>query len=106
MIAIKNSRFFKDKQLITDATVLIADGLIKEITHDVIPAGYEIVDGQGSYLSPGFIDLQIYGSGGNLFSAYPTVETLKQMDDDLIIKGTTGFLAAWQQILLKYLRKP
>ena len=93
MIAIKNSRFFKDGQLITDATVLIADGLIKEITNDVIPAGYEIIDGQGSYLSPGFIDLQIYGSGGNLFSAYPTVETLKQMDDDLVSKGTTGFLA-------------
>ncbi len=42
---------------------------------------------------PGFIDLQIYGSGGNLFSANPTVETLTQMDDDLIAKGTAGFLA-------------
>ncbi|QNK62695.1 N-acetylglucosamine-6-phosphate deacetylase [Pedobacter sp. PAMC26386] len=92
MIAIKNSKFFKDEQLITDATVLIADGIIKDITQDAVPAGYEIVDGEGNYLSPGLIDLQIYGSGGNLFSAYPTVETLQQMDADLVGKGTTGFL--------------
>ncbi|KIO76497.1 N-acetylglucosamine-6-phosphate deacetylase [Pedobacter lusitanus] len=92
MIAIKNSKFFKDEELITDATVLIAEGVIQDITKDAVPAGYEVIDGQGSYLSPGFIDLQIYGSGGNLFSAYPTADTLKQMDEDLISKGTTGFL--------------
>lgn len=106
MIAIRNSRFFKDRQLITGATVLIAEGIIKEITNDsVIPAGYEIVDGQGSYLSPGFIDLQIYGSGGNLFSAYPTAETLKQMDEDLISKGTTGFLACLATNTLEVFKK-
>jgi len=93
MIAIKNSKFFKDGQLITDATVLIADGLIQAINPDVIPAEYEVINGEGNYLSPGFTDLQIYGSGGHLFSAYPTVETLRQMDDDLVRKGTTGFLA-------------
>lgn len=93
MIAIKNSRFFKGEQLITDATVLIADGLIKEIIKGDIPAAYEVIDAEGNYLTPGFMDLQIYGSGGNLFSAYPTAETLKQMDADLISKGTTGFLA-------------
>lgn len=92
MIAIKNGKFFSGGQLITDAAVLIADGLIKDISYDGIPAGYEIIDAAGSYISPGFIDLQIYGSGGNLFSAYPTVETLAQMDEHLISKGTTGFL--------------
>ncbi|MBB5635613.1 N-acetylglucosamine-6-phosphate deacetylase [Pedobacter cryoconitis] len=93
MIAIRNSKFFKDGQPVTDAVVLIADGLIKEITTGDIPSGYEVIDAQGNYLSPGFIDLQIYGSGGNLFSAYPAAETLEQMDNDLIGKGTTGFLA-------------
>jgi N-acetylglucosamine-6-phosphate deacetylase len=44
-------------------------------------------------IAPGFLDLQIYGFGGDLFSAYPTVDTLKQMDHYLISKGTTGFLA-------------
>lgn len=92
MIAIQNGKFFSGGQLITDAAVLIADGLIKDISYDGVPEGYEIVDAAGSYISPGFIDLQIYGSGGNLFSAYPTAETLAQMDEHLISKGTTGFL--------------
>jgi N-acetylglucosamine-6-phosphate deacetylase len=93
MIAITNCKFFKEGRLITNATILIADGLITAITGGEVPSGYAITDAQGSYVSPGFIDLQIYGSGGNLFSAYPTVETLSQMDNDLISKGTTSFLA-------------
>lgn len=93
MIAITNSRFFKDKVLISDKTILINQGKIEAITSNEVPAGYEIIDAQNNYLSPGFIDLQIYGSGGNLFSAYPTVATLAQMDANLIQKGTTSFLA-------------
>ncbi|MET1056485.1 MAG: N-acetylglucosamine-6-phosphate deacetylase [Pedobacter sp.] len=93
MIAITNCKFFKEGQLITNASILTADGLITAITEGAIPAGYTIEDAEGAYVAPGFIDLQIYGSGGNLFSAYPTVETLRQMDENLISKGTTGFLA-------------
>lgn len=92
MIAIKNCKFFRDGKLVTNSSVLIKDGLIQDITHQEIPAGYEIIDAEGNYVTPGLIDLQIYGSGGNLFSAYPTVETLRQMDNYLISKGTTGFL--------------
>jgi len=93
MIAITNCKFFKGEQLITDASILIDKGLIKEITTAALTSGYEVINAGGNYITPGFIDLQIYGSGGDLFSAYPTAETLKQMDADLISKGTTGFLA-------------
>lgn len=41
---------------------------------------------------PGFIDLQIYGAAGKLFSADPSVEALTQIEDELLSKGTTGFL--------------
>jgi N-acetylglucosamine-6-phosphate deacetylase len=93
MIAITNSRFFRENELITDQTVLIKEGKIIEFTNGTIPDGYEIIDAAQDYLVPGFIELQIYGSGGNLFSAYPTVATLAQMDADLLSKGTTSFLA-------------
>lgn len=93
MIAITNCKFFKEGRLVNNAAVLMTDGLITEIREGEIPEGYRIEDAHGAYVTPGFIDLQIYGSGGNLFSAYPTVETLKQMDEHLISKGTTGFLA-------------
>ena len=42
---------------------------------------------------PGFIDLQIYGAGGRLFSADPSVETLTHIEEALLKTGTTGFLA-------------
>lgn len=93
MIAIKNCKFFQDHQLISDQNVLIAEGKIEALTAGEIPAGYRVIDAKGQYLTPGFLELQIYGSGGNLFSAFPTVETLRQMDADLISKGTTGFMA-------------
>ena len=93
MQAITNSRFFRENNLIANETVLINNGKIVAFTDGTIPDGYAVVDAKDNFLVPGFIDLQIYGSGGNLFSAYPTVATLKQMDEDLTSKGTTGFLA-------------
>ncbi|WP_158796497.1 N-acetylglucosamine-6-phosphate deacetylase [Pedobacter sp. L105] len=93
MIAITNCKFFRGTQLDTGSSILIADGLIRELITGPVPSGYEIIDAKGCYVSPGFIDLQLYGSGGNLFSAYPVAETLEQMDADLISKGTIGFLA-------------
>ncbi len=41
---------------------------------------------------PGFIDLQIYGAGGKLFSAEPTEESIASIEDDLLTEGTTSFL--------------
>lgn len=93
MLAITNCRFFRNNELIANKTVLIDGDKIVAFTDGTIPDGYEVIDAEQDYLVPGFIELQIYGSGGNLFSAYPTVETLAQMDDDLISKGTTSFLA-------------
>lgn len=93
MIAITNSRFFSEGQLITDQTVLINEGKIQSLIKGEIPIGYQVVNAKGSYLAAGFMELQIYGSGGNLFSAYPTADTLRQMDNDLMSKGTTRFLA-------------
>jgi len=93
MIAITNSRFFRNSELIANQTILINECKIVAFTDGTIPNGYEVIDAEQDYLVPGFIELQIYGSGGNLFSAYPTAETLAQMDTDLISKGTTNFLA-------------
>jgi len=93
MIAITNGKFFIDDNLVTGQNIFVERGKITKISADQILDGYEIVDARGCYISPGFTDLQIYGSGGNLFSAYPTAETLRQMDLDLSSKGTTGFLA-------------
>ncbi|EDM37594.1 N-acetylglucosamine-6-phosphate deacetylase [Pedobacter sp. BAL39] len=93
MIAITNGQFFYSGQLVTNQYILIEDGRISRIAEGPLPDGCQVIDVQGDLITPGFVDLQIYGSGGDLFSAYPTAETLKQMEADLRSKGTTGFLA-------------
>ncbi|HKG06236.1 MAG TPA: N-acetylglucosamine-6-phosphate deacetylase [Pedobacter sp.] len=93
MIAITNGKFFDGNELLTGLTLFIENGRISKISGDQILDGYYVIDACGAYINSGFVDLQIYGSGGNLFSAYPEAITLRQMDLDLISKGTTGFLA-------------
>ena len=74
--------------------VLLEGGHIKAIINEAdIPADAEKKDLNGAYLAPGFIDLQIYGSGGKLFAGTPEAAALKKMEDDLINQGTTGFFA-------------
>lgn len=92
MIAITNAKFFQNNILIEGKNIIIKNNEIIDITSQ-IPEGFLIIDAAGSYVTPGFIDLQIYGSGNRLFSAEPTVESLIIMENDLLKKGTTGFLA-------------
>ncbi|MEJ7557163.1 MAG: N-acetylglucosamine-6-phosphate deacetylase [Pedobacter sp.] len=93
MIAIVNCKIFIDGALLEGHVILIEKGAIVSVGSIVPSQGVTIIDANGTYVTPGLIDLQIYGSGGNLFSAFPSAETLAQMDDDLLSKGTTGFLA-------------
>jgi len=84
---ISNTSYFqgndlkKNQDIIVDGDIILA---IKESNHK---------ETSHSLIVPGFIDLQIYGAGDRLFSADPTVESLTIMEDELLKKGTTGFLA-------------
>lgn len=84
---IPNTSYYNNDTLITSQEIEISNAEIVAI---------RLANTTGTEQSitvPGFIDLQIYGSGGRLFSADPTIESLTIMEDDLLKKGTTGFLA-------------
>ncbi|RYE48585.1 MAG: N-acetylglucosamine-6-phosphate deacetylase, partial [Sphingobacteriales bacterium] len=93
MLAITNSRFFDGTTFREDFNIFIENEKISDISADRGLSGYKIIDAGNNLLVPGLIDLQIYGSGGHLFSAQPTAQTLEEMDQDLLNKGTTSFLA-------------
>lgn len=93
MIAITNCKLFSAGEFLSGQSLFIENGKIVQISGGPVPPAYSVIDAGGDFLTPSFIDLQLYGSGGPLFSAYPTADTLQQMDDDLLLKGTTGFLA-------------
>lgn len=56
------------------------------------PANLPRRDGRGLHLCPGFVDVQLYGGGGVLFSVAPTVETLQTLGAHLRRGGTTSFV--------------
>ncbi|WP_183567591.1 N-acetylglucosamine-6-phosphate deacetylase [Mucilaginibacter sp. SP1R1] len=92
--ALYNLKLISGGQITEGQAVLISGSqVIDVIAADAIPADAKKVDLDGAYLAPGFIDLQIYGSGGQLFAGTPTVEALEQLENDLLKQGTIGVFA-------------
>lgn len=61
---IKNGRVITPDGII-DGYVLYEDGKIAEIgAGDCMPQADEVIDAQGRYVSPGFIDIHTHGAGG------------------------------------------
>ncbi|WP_025145387.1 N-acetylglucosamine-6-phosphate deacetylase [Pedobacter jeongneungensis] len=84
---ITNTSYFQGNDLKSNQDIIIDGALISNIKEG------DNKENNHSFVVPGFIDLQIYGAGDRLFSADPSIESLTIMEDDLLKKGTTGFLA-------------
>ncbi len=92
--ALSAARIFTGEETLHNKTILIDQDKIKGIVDSQeIPSGYEITNFTNSFIAPGLIDLQIYGSGGKLFGGKPAVDALQQMESDLLKQGCTGFMA-------------
>ncbi|MFB2121288.1 N-acetylglucosamine-6-phosphate deacetylase [Parapedobacter sp. 2B3] len=92
-IAITNGVVFTGDVLINDQTVLIKGNQVAGLVPPAeIPSDTEIVDAMGRYVTPGFVDLQIYGGGSRLFSADPTKAALDEIAQALVDSGTTSFM--------------
>ncbi|KRT16792.1 N-acetylglucosamine-6-phosphate deacetylase [Pedobacter ginsenosidimutans] len=84
---ISNISYFQGNDLKKNQDIIINGTLISNINES------DNKETSHSLVVPGFIDLQIYGAGDRLFSAEPSIESLSIMENDLLKKGTTGFLA-------------
>lgn len=92
LTAYTNGIIFTGIEKISGKTLLTEDDKIKGvIENELIPQNAKIIDCKNLIIAPGFIDLQIYGGGGYLFSNKPTSTALKSMADSLLSSGTTGF---------------
>ena len=89
MLAIKNAKIVL-KNRIEEGKVLLFSDKIEGIV-DYIPEGVEIIDAEGGYVTPGFIDLHIHGYlGKDVCDA--TVDSIKTIAGGLVENGVTGFL--------------
>ncbi|RYZ99329.1 MAG: N-acetylglucosamine-6-phosphate deacetylase [Sphingobacteriaceae bacterium] len=92
--ALTNIKLISNGTITEGKAVLISGSKIIDVVDEAaIPGSFDKINFHGNYLSPGLIDLQVYGSGGKLFSGNPSVDVLRQMEDDFIKQGTTGFFA-------------
>ncbi|MBS1934510.1 MAG: N-acetylglucosamine-6-phosphate deacetylase [Bacteroidetes bacterium] len=92
-IAFAPREIFTGHEIVTGKAVLVKDGVVAGIVEkDKIPAGYRIKDLDTYMLAPAFIDLQIYGGNGKLFSAELTTEALEATYEYCMQGGCTQFM--------------
>ena len=78
--------------LIRDGSVLLTDGIITEVSKGNIDAPDAVViNANGNYISPGFIDLHVHGGGGHDFMDN-TIEAFLRIAETHAQYGTTAML--------------
>ncbi|PTB83648.1 N-acetylglucosamine-6-phosphate deacetylase [Sulfurovum lithotrophicum] len=92
--ALINAKLIFCDEVVEDKILLFDDKII-DIVDDIIISDsddIDIIDAKGAYVSAGFIDLHIHGSGGaDVMDATP--EALEILSEILLQTGTTSFLA-------------
>ena len=86
-----NGHVLTERGFERDVCVVVEDGLIVALLHGEPPAG-DLVDLDGGYLVPGFIDAQVNGGGGVLFNNDTSVDAINAIGRAHRRFGTTGFL--------------
>lgn len=92
--AIINAKLILEDEIVEDQILLFNNKII-DIVEDIILSDSDdvkIIDAKGAYVSAGFIDLHIHGSGGaDVMDATP--QALETLSETLLQTGTTSFLA-------------
>lgn len=92
-IAYTNARVFTGQSVELNKAVLVEAGVITGLVPvSAIPAHYEMRDLGGSNLAPAFIDLQLYGGKGRLFSQELNVEALQATYEYCLAGGCSHFM--------------
>ena len=87
---IQNAQIVLENGILWDGVMLIEDGIIVQIGKRQKldrPLGAEIVDAQGAYVGPGFVDIHVHGGGG-----YDIYERLEETSEFFLSHGETSML--------------
>ena len=94
-ILVKNANIITTYEIKKDSNLIIENGKIAKIFHreEVEENEFdEIIDAEGKYLSPGFIDIHNHGNFGH-DAMEGTYEALDSMANYHIQNGVTSYLA-------------
>ncbi|SRR5579871_495076 len=91
--ALVAKEIFNGHEIVTGKSILIKDEKVVDLVPiEQIPASYRIQHIDGYLLAPAFIDLQIYGGNGKLFSAELSTEALEATYEYCLQGGCTQFM--------------
>jgi N-acetylglucosamine-6-phosphate deacetylase len=91
--AIVNCDIYTGEHVLYDKAIIINDDRIENLVElDKVPRDLETVDTGGMNIAPGFIDVQVNGGGGKLFTDEPTEECVSAIYNAHNHCGTTNFL--------------
>ena len=103
--AVTNCTVYTGEELLRNSALVIRGGRIESIVKEAdIPRDLEVVDLEGVTVTPGFLDLQVNGSAGLVFSEEPTPERGAAIAMAYRARGTTAMLrtrisSPWETIL-------
>jgi N-acetylglucosamine-6-phosphate deacetylase len=84
---------FTGHEILTGKAVLVKEGKVVDIVpYNRIPPAYLIRESGAYMLAPSFIDLQLYGGNGKLFSAELSVESLDATYKACMLGGCSHFM--------------
>ena len=91
MLVLKNAKLLLKDGIEDNKALLISDKIEGIIDESEIPAGVEVIDCEGGYIAPGFIDLHIHGYlGKDVCDA--NADSIRTIAGGLVANGVTGFL--------------
>lgn len=91
--AITNCRIYTGMGILNNHSIICVDGKIADVVRSAeIPAQMDQLDLQGANIAPAFIDLQIYGGNGYLFSESLSAAAIKNVNRYCRDGGCGAFL--------------
>jgi N-acetylglucosamine-6-phosphate deacetylase len=98
--AIIKGKILTENSIESDKVLIFNNKIIEIVDEDIFYRedydkkydNLEIIDARDNYISPGFIDLHIHGSGGS-DTMDCTIESIKTVSESICQNGVTSFLA-------------
>lgn len=101
MLALVNGQILTPFRVVSGGIVLIEGDTIRDVGPAVTASDAEVLDVNGAWIAPGFIDTHVHGAGG--FDVMEGADAVRSMARTLATKGVTSFLPttlslSWERI--------
>jgi len=92
-VVIKNAQVVLENGIIWDGVIFIENGIIQKVgnRHNIdIPENANVIDANGAYVGPGFVDIHVHGGAGQRLFSEP-----EKVAAHFLKHGETSILASW-----------